>query len=420
MTWSRPDHPARVSTPPVAVLSTSRLARPDRGVAAGWVAIRGGVIAGVGSPPPPALGVLVELGDLLVAAGFVDLHVHGANGEQVNGGDPGEVAAATVAVAAAHAAHGTTSLVATTVSDDLDALEASLAGISLVTNAPPAGAARVIGSHLEGPWLAAARCGAHDPGRLRHPDPATVDRLLSAAAGTLRLVTLAPELPGALGAIRRLVGAGVVVAVGHTDADLAATRAGFAAGASQLTHCFNAMAPLGHRRPGPVGAALTDPTVSIEVIADGVHVDPVVLGLLARLAGDRLVAVTDATAACGLSDGRYRLGPGEVLVTDGAVRLASDGTTLAGSTLTMERAVAGLVAAGVSLADALHAASAAPADAIRAAPNGRVVAGADADLVVLDADLGVRATIVGGVVAHDPGGLFAGVLPGADGPPGAQ
>jgi len=394
----------------VTVVSTTRLASADRSIAAGWVAICGGSIVGVGHPPPPNVGVAVEVGDLLVAAGFVDLHVHGANGEQFNGDEPASVAAATAAVAAFHAAHGTTSLVATTVTDDLEVLEASLSGIAEVVAIRATSAASVLGSHLEGPWLAPTRRGAHDPRLLALPDPAAVDRLLVAANGTLRLVTLAPELPGATAATRRLAAAGVVVAVGHTDADLAAARAGFAAGASHLTHCFNAMAPLGHRRPGPVGAALADPAVSVEVIADGVHVDPVVIGLLARLAGDRLVAVTDATAACGLPDGRYRLGPKEVVVSAGTVRLDSDGATLAGSTLTMERAVAGLVAAGVPLADALHAAAGAPANAIGATSKGRLVPGADADLVVLDANLRVRATIVGGRAVHDPGGLFAGTV----------
>ncbi len=392
------------------MLSTARLAHPDRTIAPGWVSVSGATIVGVGRPPPPP-GTRVDLGDLLVSAGFVDLHVHGAAGCQVNGQDPATVEASTNEVAAFHAAHGTTALVATTVTDSLEILEASLAGIARATRAGPGLGARVLGSHLEGPWLSPVRRGAHDRDQLLLPVPEVIDRLLAAAAGTLRIVTIAPELAGAHEAVRRLVAAGVVVAVGHTDADLATARAGFAAGASHLTHCFNAMPPLVHRAPGPIGAALAEPGVSIEVIPDGIHVHPLMLGLLSRLVGDRLVAVTDASAACGMAEGRHRLGRSEVVLSDGAVTLASDRSTLAGSALTMERAVAGLVAAGVDLALALYAATSAPAVALRTTRGAGLVAGAGADLVVLGADLGVRATVVGGVPVHDPAGLFAGLLP---------
>lgn len=395
------------------VLSTDRLAHPGGRIGPGWVALAAERIVASGGPPAPTGPATIDLGDLVVAPGFVDVHVHGGDGHQVNGTDPEAVHAAVLGVARAHAAHGTTALVAATVSDTIDTLEASLAGVARAVVSPPGGGAQVLGSHLEGPWLSPSRRGAHDPSLLAPPDGDTVRRLLAAAGGTLRLVTLAPELPGGLEAVRSLTAAGVTVSVGHTDTDAEGAGRAFAAGASHLTHCFNAMRPLLHREPGPVGAALADGTVTIEVIADGVHVDPVVVGLLARLAGPRLVAVTDAAAACGLPEGRYHLGALPVDVAGGAVRLASDSGTLAGSVLTMDGAVAGLVAAGVPLGAALHAASTAPAAVVGAGHKGTLAAGADADLVLLGPDLRARATVVRGRVTHDADGLLEGVLEGA-------
>jgi N-acetylglucosamine-6-phosphate deacetylase len=264
---------------------------------------------------------------------------------------------------------------------------------------PPVGwvGAIPLGLHLEGPFLAPARRGAHPVSRLRAASGALAAGW--SRDGGVAVVTLAPELPGAVELIGELVGRGVVVSLGHSEADEAAASAAVDAGARWVTHLFNAMEPLGHRDPGLVGVALTDDRLHVGLIADGVHVAPRVVGLAQRSLGRRLTLVTDAVGALGMPDGPHRLGGGVVEVSGDAVRLA-DGT-LAGSNLSMDRAVRNLVAmAGCSLDSALHAASGAPAELLGDGSRGRVVAGGRADLVVLGADDQVAATIVGGHVAY--------------------
>ena len=221
------------------------------------------------------------------------------------------------------------------------------------------------------------------------------------------MVTLAPELEGGLELIAALVAAGVVASIGHTDADLALTRAAVVAGARHVTHLFNAMPGLHHRRPGPAGLALTDQRVTVEVIADGVHLDPLVLSLVMSAAGDRVVAVTDASAAVGLSPGTLWLGSREVEVLGDRVVLVEAADTLAGSLLTMDRAVANLVAAGASLSAAVTAATAAPARVVGELDRGVIRVGAAADIAVLDPDLSCVATLVGGQVIFDQTGMIA-------------
>jgi N-acetylglucosamine-6-phosphate deacetylase len=388
------------------LLRASRVLTPGRELADGYLVLDGDRITEVGSGPRAFDGPAADLGDRLLAPGFVDLHVHGGGGAQVDGADPDEVADAVRAVAAAHARSGTTSLVATTVSAPEERLGAALRGTASLVAAPPGDGARVLGTHLEGPWLAPGKAGAQDPAALRGPTAAELDRLLAAAAGTLRLLTLAPELPGALDVVRAAAAAGVVVSVGHTEATAEQAARAFAAGARHATHLFNAMPPLLHRAPGPVGAALADPRVSVELVADGEHVHPAVLALVAAAARGRVVAVTDAVSATGLPDGRYRLGAAPVDVRDGRVTLAGSPGTLAGSVLTTDRAVRTLVAAGVPLAEAVPAATRTPADVLGRAASGRLQPGADADLAVLDRELRAVATVVAGRPVHDPEGLL--------------
>jgi N-acetylglucosamine-6-phosphate deacetylase len=378
----------------------------------GWVALRDGLIAGVGEGPAPAgFGVPVELGDLLIAPGFVDVHIHGGAGGQAAGDDPADVADQVLRAARFHASHGTTCMVATTVSGTAQRLQATAAGVRLAMGDSAHDGAVVAGLHLEGPWLAATRCGAHDPRTLRRPDPVEFAELIDAAGGAVRLLTLAPELEGAPAVIAAATAGGVVVSVGHTDATYAQARAAFDAGARHLTHLGNAMRGIDRREPGPIAAALDDERVTVEVIADGHHVHPALLRLVATAAPGRLVAITDAIAATGLPDGEHRLGELAVLVRAGRAVLADQPETLAGSVLTMDRAVATLVAAGVQPIDAIRAATATPAQLL-AAPTGEpqrgvLTIGARADVVVLDGRYAAQATVIGGEVVHDPAGLLA-------------
>ncbi len=382
-------------------VATGDALRPDA-----WVALRDELIADVGDGPAPAgFGAPVELGDLLIAPGFVDVHVHGGAGGQAAGDDPSDVADQVLRAARFHASHGTTCLVATTVSDTARRLTATVAGVRIAMGAGVRDGAVVAGVHLEGPWLAPSRRGAHDPATLRLPDPGELQELIDAAGGAVRVVTLAPELEGAPAVIAAAIAAGVVVSVGHTDATYAQARAAFDAGARHLTHLGNAMRGIDRREPGPIAAALADERVTVELIADGHHIHPALLRLAATAAPGRCVAITDAISATGLPDGEHRLGELAVRVRDGRAVLADQPDTLAGSVLTMDRAVATLVAAGVPPIDAIRAATATPARVLGDERSRGVLApGARADLVVLDRGYAAQATVIGGRVVHDPGG----------------
>ncbi|OBK48320.1 N-acetylglucosamine-6-phosphate deacetylase, partial [Mycobacterium sp. 1081908.1] len=254
----------------------------------GWLETSGGRIRACGAGPPPAPADR-DFPDCVVVPGFVDMHVHGGGGASYT--DPDAIDAA----AAFHRRHGTT----TTLASLVTATPAELiAGVGALAAATRRGT--IAGIHLEGPWLSPARCGAHDPTRMRHPDPAEIDAVLEAGCGAVRMVTLAPELPGAGDAIRRFRDANVVVAIGHTDATYEQTQRAIAAGATVGTHLFNAMPPLHHREPGPALALLRAPGVTVELIADGVHVHPeVVRAVIAAAGPDRVALVTDALAAAG-------------------------------------------------------------------------------------------------------------------------
>lgn len=283
----------------------------------------------------------------LVVPGFVDLHVHGALGHDFASCSADQARAAV----AHHASRGTTTMVASIATGTPDATVAALRRLG-----PLVDEGVLAGLHLEGPWLSPARRGAHAAELLHAPTPAEVDTYLDAAAGTLRVVTLAPELPGALDAVARLTAAGVVVAIGHTDADADTVTRAVDAGARLVTHVFNGMPPLHHRAPGPVGVALTDPRLHVEAIVDGHHLDDVTVDLVRRSTGGRMVLVSDAMAATGCDDGRYRIAGSDVVVSDGVAMLA-DGSSLAGSTSTVLDGFLRLLAAGTSLDEAVAASS---------------------------------------------------------------
>lgn len=343
-----------------------------------WLEHEGGVIIAVGRGAPPRAAD-VDLPLATLTPGFVDLHCHGAVGSAFDDDEPDWDA-----MLGFHAARGTTRQAASLVTAPLDALVPRVRAAVARAAADPT----VLGVHLEGPFLADSHRGAHDPAALTAPTPEAVDRLLEAGDGRLLQVTIAPELPGAIDAIACFAAAGVRVAVGHTGADAASARAAFDAGATLLTHACNGMPPMHHRSPGPLAAALLDERVTLEAIADGEHVAPELLALLARSAPGRLALITDAMAAAGMPDGAYRIGSLDVRVEHGLPRLA-DGRSIAGSTLTLDRAVRVLVEAGAPLEAALDAASRVPADAIGRTDLGRIEVGATADLVALDERLEV-------------------------------
>ncbi len=362
----------------------------------GWIDVRGAVVRAVSAGAPPRAAD-VALGAVTVVPGFVDIHVHGGGGGAfpADPADPAEMAAATATAVDLHRRHGTTTMIASLVTAHPADL---LAQVSAMADLVRSGL--VAGIHLEGPWLAAERCGAHELSALRDPDPAELDRVLAAGGGTIRMVTLAPERTGGLTAIRRIVDAGAVAAVGHTEATYAQARAAVDAGATVATHLFNAMRPVHHREPGPVLALMQDPRVTVELITDGVHLHPTLYREVSRSVGpDRVALVTDAMAAAGMADGAYRLGSLSVDVVDGVAKVAGT-DTIAGSTATMDHVFRYAVEnSGLPRDDALLAAvrqsSVNPARALGLPEAGLAVGGA-ADLVVLDAELGVTGVLRNG------------------------
>lgn len=323
---------------------------------------------------------VVDAAGRYLAPGFIDLHGHGGAGASYDDGPDAVLRARDL-----HRAHGTTRAVISLVTAPLDELAARAAMVADLAETD----AGILGSHLEGPFLDPAHRGAHDEMLLIDPARDAVARLLDAGRGTVRQVTIAPELPGGLAAIGRIVDAGASAAVGHTGADFAMAVAAFDAGATILTHTFSAMPGLHHREPGPVAAAAADDRVTLEVIADGVHLHPAVVRMVFAAAPGRVALVTDAMAAAGAADGRYELGALRVDVVDGVARLAGGGA-LAGSTLTQDAALRAAVAAGVPLVDAVDALTRAPARAIGRDDLGGLRPGLRADAVLLSPDLHVE------------------------------
>jgi N-acetylglucosamine-6-phosphate deacetylase len=356
----------------------------------GWVETSAGRIAdcGAGLPPRPAD---VEMPGALVVPGFVDIHVHGGGGASYTEGNTADILRA----AMFHRSHGTTTTLASLVTASPANL---LTAVHALADSTRAGT--VAGIHLEGPWLSTARCGAHDPAQLRDPAPAEIDALLAAGDGAIRMVTLAPERAGSDDAIARFADAGVVVAVGHTDASYEQTRHAIELGATVGTHLFNAMRPVHHREPGPAIALLQDVRVTVELIADGVHVHPAMQRAVIEAAGaDRVALVTDATAAAGLGDGEFRLGAMQIDVVEQVARVRGT-STIAGSTATTDqlfRAAAGLGSdRDAALAAAVQMTSTTPARVLGLDHVGCLRTGADANLVVLDQDLQVTRVMADG------------------------
>jgi N-acetylglucosamine-6-phosphate deacetylase len=356
----------------------------------GFVALHDGTVTAVGQGPPPRAAEL-DLADGWLLPGLVDLQVNGYFGIELQAAD----ADGWATVAGRLPATGTTSFVPTFVTAPVAELDAALRSAAALVPEVRSGA-RILGVHLEGPFIAASRRGAHNAAWIVDPTAAAVDQLIAAGAGLLRLVTLAPERPGGSAAVRRFTEADVLVSIGHSDATGAQVAAAADAGARMVTHLFDAQRPLHHREPGVVGMALADHRLTSGLIADLQHVCAEAAAIAFAAAPGRICIVTDAAACAGMPPGRYLMGGAPIeLPPDGRPPVRGAGT-LAGSALRMDVGVANMVAAGVRLADAVAAATAVPADLIGRPELGRIAPGAAADLAWLDDDLRTRATWIGG------------------------
>ena len=362
-------------------LLVDRLVTGDGVVGDGYVMVRDGLIAELGRTSD--LGdVDLDGGETLhgwLVPGFVDTHCHGGGGADFGSADRDDILQAV----AFHRAHGTTTTYASLVSADPDRLVTQISAL-----VPLVEQGELAGIHLEGPYLSPLHRGAHDPQTLAQPTSAAVDRLLTAGRGRIRMVTVAPELPGGLAAIGQLVDAGVAVAFGHSDADEIMVAEALDAGATVATHLFNAMRPIHHRDPGPIPRLLVDERAVVELICDGFHLHPDVIGMAVQTAGsDRVALVTDAMLAAGVADGEYHLGSLAVMVTDGQARLVEpDGSlgSIAGSTLTMASAFEQVVATGVPIPAAAAMAATTPARCHGLHEVGVIEVGRRADFCVVD------------------------------------
>jgi N-acetylglucosamine-6-phosphate deacetylase len=388
------------------VYCANRLYTPDEEIQDAFLFVEDGRITAVSSRAQREIPTNVRVVDLtqhfpdgIVAPGFIDIHVHGGAGIDLMRAEPSEFGR----LNHFHAAHGVTGYFSTTVAAPMDetclALDRLAAAIESAQDSASGteGAAQAmpLGIHLEGPFLSHQRRGVHPPEYLVEPTPQIFDRLWQAARGQVRMMTIAPELPGALETIAEAARRKVCVSIGHSDASLGEARAGVRAGARHATHTFNAMRPLDHREPGILGEVLEDDDISADIIADGIHVAPEVVRLFLQAKGiERSVLITDATAAAGMPDGKYQLGPIQVTVKDG--KCTMDGK-LAGSVLTMDRAVRNVTQfAGWNLREAVRAATLNATRAVGLENHGQFVPGAEANIVVLGPGGEVRKTIVRG------------------------
>ncbi|GLV81871.1 N-acetylglucosamine-6-phosphate deacetylase [Streptomyces lavendulae subsp. lavendulae] len=356
------------------VLSGARVVLPTGTVAGGRVIVERDRIAGSAHESAE----IVDLSGHWIVPGFVDVHNHGGGGASFTSGTAEEV----LKGVRTHREHGTTTLVASTVTGDLDELARRAALLAELTQQ-----GEIAGVHFEGPFINPCRKGAHKADLLRDPDPAEVRKLVDAAHGTARMFTLATELPGGLDSVRLLAEHGVIAAIGHTDSTYDQTRQAIDAGATVATHLYNAMPGLEHRAPGPIAALLEDERVTVELINDGTHLHPAMLELAFHHAGAHRVAlITDAMDAAGFGDGTYHLGPLEVEVKDGVARLV-EGGSIAGSTLTLDTAFKRSVTVDrLPVESVVQAISANPAKLLgRYDEVGSLEPGKYADLVVLDA-----------------------------------
>lgn len=369
----------------------ARIAADSGWIDKGAVRVERGRIAEISyeSPEEGAGAMMLDAEGMLLMPGMIDVHIHGANGYDMMDGTSRSVQE----VSKACAATGCTSFLATSVSSSLDDLLAMIDRVQSVAGSEEG--ASIVGIHAEGPYLNVKRKGMQNEAYLRHPDLAEMAEIIERAGALLKMVTVAPELPGGMDLVAFLSERDIIAAIAHSDASYEEAKEAFKRGASHITHCFNGMRPIHHRDPGIVVAALEERQVSLQAIVDNVHLHPAIVRLLHRVKGaEGVVLVTDALQAMGLGDGDYRFGGHDVKVRDGIARL-SDGT-LASSTVTMNEALRNTVELGVPLHDAIAMACRTPAEILGLPYKGRIETGADADLVLLDDRYEVQWTMVGG------------------------
>ncbi|MEU8526252.1 MULTISPECIES: N-acetylglucosamine-6-phosphate deacetylase [Streptomyces] len=373
------------------VLAGARVVLPTGIVDNGRVIVEGGRIAGSAPADTPGL----DLSGHWVVPGFVDMHNHGGGGASFTSGTVDDI----LKGVHTHLTHGTTTTVASFVTGDMDFLVRRAGLLSELAEQGD-----IAGIHFEGPFISPCRKGAHDETLLRDPDPADVRKLVDAARGRAKMVTLATELPGGIDSVRLLAEHGVIAAIGHTDATYEQTVEAIDAGATVATHLYNAMPGLGHRTPGPIAALLEDERITVELINDGTHLHPAALELAFHHAGpERVAFITDAMDAAGFGDGRYMLGPLEVEVKDSVARLV-EGDSIAGSTLTLDRAFKRAATVdGLPVESVVQAISANPARLLGLYDRvGSLEPGKDADLVVLDENFELKGVMRRGAWVVEP------------------
>jgi N-acetylglucosamine-6-phosphate deacetylase len=373
------------------LIHAGRAFTPTTEIKDAGILIREGVIEAIG----PRAGMSLPAGAQEIRAtqkaavpGFIDVHIHGAGGHDVMEGSAETLRVVTRKVSQ----YGTTSLVATTVTASTEQTLRAVEGIAAYIgqqHESNESRAEILGLHFEGPFISRERRGVHPSEWIQPPSAATLDKFLKAAAGNARMITIAPELLGAAPCIDAAREAGLVVSIGHTDATYEQARAAMARGARSATHVYNAMRPFSHRDAGVIGAVLTSPDINAELIADGVHVEEAAMKLLLLAKGAaHITLVSDGLSATGMPDGKYTLGGFEVTVSGGVCRNAEG--ILAGSTLTLDRALRNIVALGIPVSDAVRMLTLNPATLLGIEfKKGSLRVGADADILLLDEGLHV-------------------------------